>query len=431
MVTRYFGGTSDGCPWRDKRYYLEPVSDDRVIGVVGGGIVGLAIARELALRHPTGRVVVLEQEDTLATHQTGHNSGVVHAGIYYRPGSLKAQLCARGREQIREYCADKGISYERCGKLVVAISPDEMGRFDALEANARANDVPGLRRVAAAGIRDIEPAAAGLAALHSPATAITDFVAICEEFAADVRRAGGEILTSTRVTGISQGAFGVRVTTSTAAVGSEPTSTDRMFDHLVVCAGLQSDRVSRLADGQDDLRIIGFRGEYMSVAPAKRDLVRGMIYPVPDPRYPFLGVHFTKRVSGELEVGPNAVLALAREGYRRRDIRPGDLRDLLTWPGFWRLARQHWRTGITEMWGSLSIRAYMAQASRYVPDITAADVRRGGSGVRAQAVARDGALVDDFHVGHSDRVTTVRNAPSPAATSSLAIAAHVVAGMRL
>lgn len=392
------------------------------LGVVGGGIVGLAIARELSRRHPTARVVVLEREDRLAAHQTGHNSGVVHAGIYYRPGSLKAELCARGRDLLREYCAEHHLPYTECGKLVVAVDRDELGRFDALERTARANGVPGLTRLDAPAMREIEPHTAGLVALHSPATAITDYPTITRSFAADVERAGGEIVTSTTVTDIRSQSNGVRVTTDRGV---------RRFDHLVVCAGLQADRVSRLADGVTDPRIVGFRGEYMSVVPAKRDLVRGMVYPVPDPRYPFLGVHFTRRVSGELEVGPNAVLALAREGYRLRDVSARDLGDLITWPGFWRMAARHWRTGIGEVIGSLSIRAYMATASRYVPAITVADVRRGGAGVRAQAVARDGALLDDFHIGHADGITTLRNAPSPAATSSLAIASHVVDRIRL
>ncbi len=392
----------------------------RTVGIVGGGIVGLAVGRELTRRYPGVEVVVFEKEDRLAAHQTGHNSGVVHAGIYYRPGSLKAELCARGRSLLREYCIDRGLPYEACGKLVVAVSESELGRFDALEATARENDVPGLRRVSGAGIAELEPHAAGLVALHSPETAITDYAAVAAAFAADIERAGGRVELSTAVTGVRHRAGRVGVTTAAGV---------RTVDRLVVCGGLHADRLARRADDVDGPRIIPFRGEYMTVAANKRDRVRGMIYPVPDPRYPFLGVHFTRRVSGEVEVGPNAVLALAREGYRRRDIARADVRDLLGWPGFWRLARQHWRTGMAELRGSLSVRAYMRAASRYVPDIGAADVRRAGAGVRAQAVDRDGSLVDDFRIGHEDGITTVRNAPSPAATSSLAIAEHVVARM--
>lgn len=386
------------------------------IGIVGGGIVGLAIARELTGRRPEAHVVVVEKEDRVAAHQTGHNSGVVHAGIYYKPGSLKAELCTRGRLLLKEFCAERGLAYEECGKLVVAVDPSELGRFEALAETARANGVPGLIRVEGAGITDIEPAAAGLVALHSPATAITDYVAVAAAYGLDVEAAGGEVLLSNEVTDIRRGVDGIDVTTNRGSM---------RFDRLVVCAGLHADRVSRLADGVDGPRIVPFRGEYMSVRPAKAGLVRGMIYPVPDPRYPFLGVHFTRRVTGGLEVGPNAVLGLAREGYRRSDARWADVRSMATWPGTWRMAGQHWRTGLFEMRSSLSVKAYMRTASRYVPEIGAADVVRLGAGVRAQAVDRDGSLVEDFRIGHQDGITTVRNAPSPAATSSLAIAEYV------
>jgi len=392
---------------------------DETVGVVGGGILGVAIARELGRRRPGTRVVLLEKEDRLAEHQTGHNSGVVHAGIYYKPGSLKAELCTRGRHLLRDFCAEHAIAYDECGKLVVAIDTDELGRLDHLEQTASANQVPGLRRLAAEEIREVEPYAAGLAALHSPATAITDYVAVTSALADEVAAAGGEVRLGTRVVGLRRrtGGVEVRVADDTAPL---------LLDHVVVAAGLHADRVSALVDGERGPAILPFRGEYLGVSPAKQDLVRGMVYPVPDPRYPFLGVHFTRRVTGGLEVGPNAVLATRREGYRRRDVSAGDLRDVLAWPGFWRLARAHWRTGIGEVAGSASRRAFMRKASRYVPEIGVADVVPAGSGVRAQAVDRDGSLVDDFRVTHADGVTCVRNAPSPAATSSLAIAAHVV-----
>lgn len=389
------------------------------MGVVGGGILGVAIAREIVRRRPGTDVVVLEKEARLAAHQTGHNSGVVHAGIYYRPGSLKAELCTRGRLLLREFCAEHAIPYDECGKLVVAVDAGEMARFDTLERTATANGVPGLRRLSSAEISEVEPHAAGLAALHSPATAITDYVGITRAIADDVVAAGGEVRLSSPVTGIRRqgGRVAVRV-----AGGGAPV----VVDHLVVAAGLQSDRVAALVDGDRGPAILPFRGEYLAVSRAKQELVRGMVYPVPDPRYPFLGVHFTRRVSGELEVGPNAVLATRREGYRRRDVSAADLREVLSYPGFWHLARAHWRTGIDEVIGSASRRAFMRKASRYVPEIGAADVVRAGSGVRAQAVDRDGSLVDDFRITQADGVTLVRNAPSPAATSSLAIAAHVV-----
>lgn len=389
------------------------------MGVVGGGILGVAIAREVVRRRPGTEVVVLEKEDRLAAHQTGHSSGVVHAGIYYRPGSLKADLCSRGRALLREFCAEHAIAYDACGKLVVAVDPDERGRFDALERTATDNRVPGLRRLAPEEIREVEPHARGLAALHSPETAITDYAAITDALAGDVVAAGGEVRLGARVVDLRRQAVGLAVQVAGAP---EPLR----FDRVVVAAGLQADRVSALVDGERSPAILPFRGEYLGVSAAKRDLVRGMVYPVPDPRYPFLGVHFTRRVSGELDVGPNAVLATRREGYRRRDVSARDLRDVLAWPGSWRLARAHWRTGVEEVVGSLSQRAFMRSASRYVPEIGVADVHRAGSGVRAQAVDRDGSLVDDFRITHADGVTCVRNAPSPGATSSLAIAAHVV-----
>lgn len=384
---------------------MSHATSDQTFGIVGGGIVGLAIGRELTRRFPGVRVVVFEKEDRLAAHQTGHNSGVVHAGIYYRPGSLKAELCARGRDLIRDYTAEHGIAYNPCGKLVVAVDESELGRFDALERTATANNVPGLRRVDGDGIEEIEPHAVGLAALHSPATAITDFVAISNTLGAEIEAAGGTVLLSTGVTGVSRGASGIAITTTNGI---------HRVDRLVMCAGLQADRVAGLAGGDPDPRIVPFRGEYMSVRDDLRETVRGMVYPVPDPRYPFLGVHFTRRVTGELEVGPNAVLDLAGVGRT------------LAWPGFWRMARAHWRTGIREVHGSLSVKAYMRSAQRYVPSIGATDVVRGGVGIRAQAIARDGSLVDDFRISQDDGITAIRNAPSPAATSSLAIAEYVV-----
>ena len=394
---------------------------EHVVAVVGGGIVGLAVARELTRRRPGERVVVLEKEDRLAAHQTGRNSGVVHAGIYYAPGSLKATLCTRGRHLMRDYCAEHGIAYDTCGKLVVAVDAAELDRLDTLERTATANGVPGLRRLDGSGIREVEPHATGLAALHSPQTAITDYVAVAEAMAAEVRAEGGEVRLSSEVTGIVRQRGRVRV----EVAGSDPFVVDR----LVVCGGLHGDRLADLVEPRRDLRIVPFRGEYMRVSAAKQDLVHGMVYPVPDPRYPFLGVHLTRRVDGSLEVGPNAVLALAREGYGWGHVSPGELAATLRWPGFWRLARAHWRTGVHEVRGSLSTRAYMRLAQRYVPAIGAADVVRGGSGVRAQAVERSGALVDDFRITSSDGITLVRNAPSPAATSSLAIAEHVVDAM--
>jgi len=395
------------------------------IAVVGGGIVGLAVARELVHRRPGTRVLVLEKETRLAAHQTGHNSGVVHAGIYYKPGSLKARLCARGRDLLREYAAEHRLPYAECGKLVVAVEESELGRFDALERTARENGVPGLRRVDGAGIAEIEPHATGLAALHSPRTAIIDYVAVAEALAREVEEAGGTIRLASEVTGIERRGGHVELT-----VGGRAERPERV-DHVVLCGGLQSDRLGELVGGPAAPRIVPFRGEYMRVATAKQELVRGMVYPVPDPRYPFLGVHFTRRVSGELEVGPNAFLALSRERYGRASLTPRDVADTLAWPGFWRFSAQHWRTGLDELRGVLSRSAYMRLAQRYVPEVGPADVVRAGLGLRAQAVERDGSLVDDFVIHEAEGVTSIRNAPSPAATSSLAIAEYVVERMPL
>lgn len=390
---------------------------DEVVGIVGAGIVGLAIGREIARRRPGTGVIVMEKEDRVAVHQTGHNSGVVHAGIYYRPGSLKARLCARGRDMLREYCSGRGLPYEECGKLVVAVSEADVGRMDELYARAGVNAVPGLRRIGPGEIREIEPYATGLAALHSPRTAITDFSRVAQSFADDIVAAGGEVRLSFPVTRVGRAGGELEVGSGERSV---------RVNRLIVCAGIHTDRVSRLAGDVPEPRIVPFRGEYMLVSEEKAHMVRGLIYPVPDPRYPFLGVHFTRRVSGAVDVGPNAVLALAREGYRRTAISPRDLVGIASWPGMWRMARRHWLTGVRELYGSLSKRAYMRAAQRYVPEIGPEDVVRAGAGVRAQALDRDGGLVDDFRVNRLGPITTVRNAPSPAATSSMAIAEYVV-----
>ncbi|MFD0318581.1 L-2-hydroxyglutarate oxidase [Streptomyces flavalbus] len=389
---------------------------DETIGIVGAGIVGLATGREIALSRPGTRVVVLEKEDEVARHQTGHNSGVVHAGIYYTPGSLKAELCVRGVALLKEFCQDRKLPYREIGKLVMAVREDELGRMENLYERARNNHVPDLRRVSREEIREIEPHAGGIAALHSPRTAITDYRAIAREFARDVEASGGTVRLGFPVTSVTSVPGGVEV-----ASGQERLTVDR----LILCAGLHSDAVARLAQDEAEPRIMPFRGEYMLLRPDRTHLVNGLIYPVPDPRYPFLGVHFTPRVDGSVEVGPNAVLALAREGYRLAKVSPRDLLGLAAYPGSWRMAAQHWRTGIKEYRGSLSRKAFMRDAAHYVPGVGVADVVRGGAGVRAQALDRDGTLVDDFRIHQVGRVTAVRNAPSPAATASMAIAEHI------
>jgi (S)-2-hydroxyglutarate dehydrogenase len=388
-----------------------------VVGIVGGGIVGLAIGREITARWPGTRVVLFEKERSLAHHQTGHNSGVAHAGIYYKPGSLKASLCTRGRELLRDYCAQHELPYDECGKLVVAIDQAELHRLAQLERTATANHVPGLRRVTSAEMAEIEPRAIGLAALHSPKTAITDYVAIAQRLGDEIVQAGGEIRLSTRVTDIIQTPGRIEIVSTEDQVA---------VDRVIICGGLESDRLGKLAGGSRSPRIIPFKGEYMTVTPTKQHYVRGMIYPVPDPNYPFLGVHFTRRVDGRLEVGPNAFLAFSRKGYSRWATSPRDIASTLAWPGFWRFAGAHWRTGLDEIRGVLSTHSYMQDAQRYVPSIEAADVVRSVPGLRAQALDRSGSLLDDFVIEQVDRVTSIRNAPSPAATSSLAIAEHVV-----
>ncbi|MEU6102065.1 L-2-hydroxyglutarate oxidase [Streptomyces flaveolus] len=390
---------------------------DETIGIVGAGIVGLATGREIALRRPGTRVVVLEKEQQVSLHQTGHNSGVVHAGIYYTPGSLKADLTVRGVALLREYCQDRELPYREIGKLVMAVRQDELGRMENLYERAKNNHVPDLRRVSKDEIKDLEPNAGGIAALHSPRTAITDYPAIAREFAKDVTHAGGEVKLGFPVTGITNVPGGIEV-----ASGQRRLTVDR----LILCAGLQSDSVARLAQDKQEPRIIPFRGEYMLLKPDRTHLVRGLVYPVPDPRYPFLGVHFTPRVDGTVEVGPNAVLALAREGYKLTKVSPKDLLGLAAYPGAWRMAARHWRTGVKEYRGSLSATAFMKDAGLYVPGVGAGDVVRGGAGVRAQALDRDGTLVDDFRIHQVGRITAVRNAPSPAATASMAIAEHIV-----
>jgi L-2-hydroxyglutarate oxidase LhgO len=386
------------------------------IGVVGAGIIGLAVARRLAELRPDATVTVLEKEHDVALHQTGRNSGVVHAGLYYAPGSLKARLCRRGADLLRAYCAERGLPLEECGKLVVAVDPSELERLRELERRGTANGVPGLRWVEGDELRAIEPAAAGVAGLHSPSTAITDFRAVTRALADDVRAAGGKVVVSAEVRSIA-------VAGGTARVG---TTRERYeLDRLVLCGGLQSDRLARLAGDDPDPAIVPFRGEYYRLRPERSQLVRGLLYPVPDPAYPFLGVHFTRRIDGGVDVGPNAVVALAREGDRRRDVRLADVAATLRSSGFRALARAHWRMGARELWGSLSKGAFAAEARRYVPQVAAADLVGARAGVRAQAVDPDGALVDDFRIHQLGPVTAVRNAPSPGATSSLAIAEHI------
>jgi len=388
------------------------------IAIIGGGIVGVAIARALVLRG-LGEVTVFEKEDRLAAHQTGRNSGVVHAGLYYQPGTLKAQLCAAGRISIRDYCAEKNLPYREVGKLVVAVDESELPALADIERRALSNAVPGLVRLdGGARLREIEPHVAGIAAVHSPHTAAVDYTAITEAMAEDVRVNGGRILTGHEVLAMTIDGSTVRVRTAHA---------EQPFDRVIACAGLQSDLVARLVGANPSPKILPFRGEYWALDPARTDLVRGMIYPVPDPRFPFLGVHFTRGVYDDVHVGPNAVPALAREGYNWLAVSPTDTWESLRWPGAAALAQQHWRMGVDEISGSLVKPLYFRKARRFIPELRMRDLtQKTAAGVRAQAWGRDGTLLDDFAVDQVGPVTLLRNAPSPAATSSMAIADHLI-----
>ncbi len=387
----------------------------RTVGVVGGGIVGLAVGRRLA--QLGAEVHVFEKEDAVARHQSGHNSGVVHSGIYYLPGSLKATLCRRGVGLLREFCAEHALPFREIGKVVVARDDVEVERLRMIVSRAAANGVPRVAWLDSAELREIEPNVVGRAALHSPTTAIVDYPAVARALAAEIESLGGHVHLASPVTALAPDLRGVRIT-----AGAQP----HVVDHAIVCAGLHADVASRLAGDDTAPAIVPFRGEYYRLVPSRADLVRGLVYPVPDPAYPFLGVHLTPRIDGSVDIGPNAVLALAREGYRRRDVDVRDVLAILRWPGARRLFRAHWRAGLHELHGSLSKRAFVAAARSYVPQLRVGDVVRAPAGVRAQAVDRDGTLIDDFRISRLGAVTAVRNAPSPAATSSLAIAEHIV-----
>jgi (S)-2-hydroxyglutarate dehydrogenase len=367
------------------------------LAIVGAGIIGLATARELLARRAGLRVVVVDRAGEVGTGQTGHNSGVIHAGIYYKPGSLKAQLCVDGAARMYAYCEERDIAFERCGKVIVALDASELDRLGELERRGQANQVPGLRRLRAEEITELEPHCAGIAGLHSPNTGIIDFAAVARALAGDVRAAGGEVALGRAVSAVARHGGSVRL--DGAGIAAR---------HVVFCAGGQASRLAVAAGAPEDPRIVPFRGQYLRLRAHARDLVRGLIYPVPDPDLPFLGVHLTRHISGDVLLGPSAMLV-------------GGLR----WPGTWRVARRFWRTGVQELHMAASRRAFVAACARYVPDLRTGDVEGGPAGVRAQAVGRDGALVDDFVLSEAAGTLHVRNAPSPAATSSLALAALI------
>ncbi len=393
---------------------MDPTRPD--IAILGGGIVGLATALSLQDRHPQLQLTVLEKEPEVGRHQTGHNSGVVHSGIYYRPGSLRARLCVDGVGLMRAFCEEHDLPFDPVGKVIVATRADELGRLDDLLARGNENGVPGLRMLDPDELREIEPHATGLRAIHSPSTAITDYGAVTRAMRAAFERRGGRVLTGAAVRAIRSGPESVRLTTDVGDVEAA---------HLVTCGGLYADRVAGMAGVDLDVRIVPFRGEYMVLAPERRALVRGLIYPVPDPALPFLGVHLTRTVGGEVEAGPNAVLAFDREGYSVLDVSLRDTADSLTFPGLWRMARSFLGIGLYEYYRSFSKVAFVHAIQRLLPEIAVADVRRGGAGVRAQALGRDGKLLDDFVIRESERALHVLNAPSPAATASLAIGRHL------
>ncbi len=390
------------------------------IAIIGAGIVGLATALRLLEQKPDLRVVILEKEATVASHQTGHNSGVLHAGLYYRPGSLKARLCHEGKVELEAYCEAHAVPTERSGKLVIAVDESELGRLEALRERALANAVPGLEEVGPERIRELEPHAVGIKALWSPGTGVVDFLAVAQAFAHDIVERGAGIETRRAVESIEQRGNEVVIGTSRGELVAR---------RVIACAGLQSDRVAAMADAADEERprIVPFRGDFYTLKPEAQHLVRGLIYPVPDPQVPFLGVHLTKRIDGSVMAGPNAVLATAREGYGRLDVSLRDISDTVTYPGFLKLARTYWRVGAQELWRDWSKRAFLAGLRKYVPALSSEHRVFGPSGIRAQALKRDGSMVDDFLLGGSDRVLHVLNAPSPAATSSLAIG-RVLAG---
>jgi L-2-hydroxyglutarate oxidase len=387
------------------------------IAIIGGGIVGMATAMALATSsHPN--LVVLEAEDRLAAHQTGNNSGVIHSGLYYKPGSLKASNCVEGRLAMYRFCEEHNISHDRCGKVVVATSKEELPALDKLEERGQANGLEGIRRLTAEEIKEFEPHAAGIAGLHVPQTGIVDYIQVTKTYGEIVKNAGGEICTRTRV---------LKFHSSNHEFVLETNQGEVHCHNLINCAGLHSDSVARMCGVNPGLQIIPFRGEYFEVVPEKQDLVHNLLYPVPDPRFPFLGVHFTRMIKGGLEAGPNAVIAFKREGYQFWDISIGDILRYITFIGFWRMGFKYWKMGFGEMYRSLSKPAFVKALQHLVPELNSNDIHRSGAGVRAQALEPNGNLVDDFRIVEAERMVHVLNAPSPAATASISIGKSIAA----
>ena len=386
------------------------------VAVIGGGIIGLATAMTLARKHPDRRIVVLEKEGEIALHQTGHNSGVIHAGIYYAPGSQKAGFCYTGNLELRRYCDERGIDYEMCGKVIVATAESEVPRLHDLFARGKANGVKGLELIGRERLREIEPHAAGVEAIWSPETGIVDYRRVSQAYATDFGEMGGRLRLNTRVEHVARRGNTIHIDTDTDSIAALG---------VINCGGLQADMIARDMGERAGLRIVPFRGEYFSLRPEKERLVNGLIYPVPDPKLPFLGVHFTKRVDGSVEAGPNAVLSLKREGYGKASFDVEDVLDIATHPGFWRMSMTHWMTGMKEQYRSLFKSSFVDSLQKLVPSIEPEDVWQPSAGVRAQAIDDSGALLQDFKILRGDRAVHVLNAPSPAATSSLPISRHI------
>ncbi len=390
------------------------------IAVIGGGIVGLSFAMHASQTYPGLRLVVLEKESGLARHQTGHNSGVIHSGVYYKPGSLKARLCVAGAREMVEFCSTHAIPHEVCGKLIVATNTEEASRLDGLLARGIENGLTGLRLLSREQMLDFEPHVGGVRALLVPSTGITDYAAVTTKYAEIATNNGAQVKTGAAVIGFHHPASApgrVVVRTTTAEFSAR---------YVVNCAGLYSDRVARLAGDDPGMIIVPFRGEYYDLAPSRHSLLRNLIYPMPDPRYPFLGVHFTRRIHGTIDAGPNAVLAFRREGYRFRDFDLGQAAELLSDAGFRAMSRVHWKNGLQEFRRSLRKKEFVRSCQRLIPEVCFEDMTRGGSGVRAQAVAPDGSLVDDFRFVARQRFLHVLNVPSPAATASLPIGREIL-----
>jgi L-2-hydroxyglutarate oxidase LhgO len=392
------------------------------LAVVGAGILGLAVAREIRTQFPDLRLAVLDRETEVAAHQTGHNSGVIHSGVYYRPGSLKARLCVEGARLMYEFCDQYAVPYERCGKLIVALEERELPGLAELEARGRANGVPGLRRVSASEIGEIEPECRGIAALHCPGTGIVDYGLVARTLEKELIGSGVTFRLGESVTSLARDATGTTVLTSRGSLRAS---------FVIACAGLWSDRLAVAAGAPEDPRIVPFRGAYLRLRATPEPVIRGLVYPVPDPELPFLGVHVTRHMSGGIVLGPTAMLVAARDGYRLNRFSGRDLADTLRWPGSWRMFRRYWRTGLDELRMAASRRRFIAAAARYVPRVREIGVERGATaGVRAQALGRDGTLLDDFVISETPGAIHVRNAPSPAATSSLALARELVTRFR-